>query len=258
MSDESKDENDEIAQAISDIEFAGQVDDAPPSTPAPESAPKKRNGETVRQQLSRLEGEGRALRALVEGLAEAVPNSDTNTSAGLTSDKPPRHEDFKDRDDYLIARAKYELRTEDGQAAAQAQAEEARARADESRAKFLRRAEAVRAIHEDFDEVLSNPALAASRAMVAVIREAEDGPELAYWLGKNLDEAERIAGLSPARAALELGKVSARLALPPPRTESAAPDPVTTVSGLNTPTRDPNNMSMTDYRAWREAGAGRA
>lgn len=219
------------------------------------SEPKELSGDTVQQRLVSLEADGRTLRALVEGMARKVGTADAASMPA--TNLPPRAKDYKNRDDYLVARAKYELRQEDGQAAAQAQVEEARTRANETRAKFLRRAEAVRAKHGDFDEVLSNPALAASRAVVAVIREAEDGPELAYWLGKNLDEAERIASLSPARAALELGKISARLAMPSRRTESAAPDPVSTVSGLNTPRRDPNRMSMTDYRAWRESAAGR-
>ena len=256
MTDESPHKTDD--ESISETDNFGPVEsqeteEFPESDP--KSTPKKHSGDTVQQRLVSLEADGRALRAIVEGIARPVGTADAaNVPA---TDVPPRTEDFKDRDDYLIARAKYELRMEDGQAAALAQVEEARTRANESRAKFLRRAEAVRAKHEDFDEVLSNPALAASRAMVAVIREAEDGPELAYWLGKNLGEAERIAALSPARSALELGKISARLALPP-RMDSSAPDPVTTVSGLNTPTRDPSRMSMADYRTWREAGAGRA
>ena len=256
MTDESKDEDEDRIPSNEVTGAAPSQEHAPPSAADSEPTPRRRNSETMRQQLRRLEAEGRALRAIVDGIANPSGTADVASTSG--ADVPPRPEDFKDRDDYLIARAKHELRTEDGQATARAQVEEAQVRANESRARFLRRAEAVRAKHEDFDEVLSNPALAASRAMVAVIREADDGPELAYWLGKHLDEAERIAGLSPAHAALELGKISAQLAAPFSRAETSAPEPVTTVSGLTSPTRDPNRMSMTDYRAWRESGSGKS
>lgn len=45
-----------------------------------------------------------------------------------------------------------------------------------------------------------------------MLQEAEEGPELAYFLGKNHDIAKRISKLSFGAAGVELGKLSAKLA----------------------------------------------
>lgn len=54
----------------------------------------------------------------------------------------------------------------------------------------------------------------------------ENGPQVAHYLGKNLDAAERIAGLSPVQAAVEIGKLSAKLSGPRKKPKSNALPPV--------------------------------
>ena len=63
--------------------------------------------------------------------------------------------------------------------------------------------------------------------MAAVIREAEKGPDIAYFLGSNPKEAERISRLSPFLQAKEIGRLEAKLlADPPVRKTSSAPAPI--------------------------------
>jgi len=72
--------------------------------------------------------------------------------------------------------------------------------------------------------------------------DSEQGEELAYYLGQNPDEAERIVGLSPVGAVRELVRIEASFAkpdttkqpespAPKPKTVSAAPAPVKPIPG---------------------------
>jgi hypothetical protein len=80
----------------------------------------------------------------------------------------------------------------------------------------------------DYEDVARNPSLAITQNMADVISELENGPAVAYWLGKNPKEAERISGLSPRRQAAEIGRIEARLeaAREAPRNPATAPPPV--------------------------------
>lgn len=63
-----------------------------------------------------------------------------------------------------------------------------------------------------------------SEAMAAAIIQDENGAEVAYFLGKNVDEASRIAKIkSPFAQMLAMGKLSERIANPPRRARPSAP-----------------------------------
>ncbi len=87
----------------------------------------------------------------------------------------------------------------------------------------------------DFEErVLSDATLPITPAMVDAIAESESGADVAYWLANNRDEAARIARLSPAAAAREIGRLEARIEREREAASvSKAPAPVQTVAGSN-------------------------
>lgn len=93
----------------------------------------------------------------------------------------------------------------------------------------------------------------ATPVMQEVIIDSEMGPYMAYHLGKNPAEAARIATLPAHRQAVELGKLEAKITAA--RTlPKQPPDPVQPVRGIKSGgVKDPNEMSFTEYRAWREA-----
>lgn len=64
---------------------------------------------------------------------------------------------------------------------------------------------------EDYRDVVFNDNLPITPAMAEAIQESDDGPALAYHLGKNPDLAARIAALPPIAAAREMGRLEARL-----------------------------------------------
>lgn len=79
--------------------------------------------------------------------------------------------------------------------------------------------------HADFEEVALSDKLPMPPQMVHALTECDEPSEVAYWLGKNPDEARRIASLPATKIARELAKVEAKLANPPAPKPSAAPAP---------------------------------
>jgi hypothetical protein len=79
-------------------------------------------------------------------------------------------------------------------------------------------------------------------------------------MSANPDDVDRIAKLSPARQAAELGKLEATLASKPPLKTSKTPDPIgdPTARGNTTVVpNDPAKMTHEQYRAWRQKQGAR-
>lgn len=119
--------------------------------------------------------------------------------------------------------------------------------------------EEVRGKYDDFDQVAYNPNLPITDVMAETIRASEIGPELAYHLGSNPKEAERIARLSPFLQAKEIGKIEAKLAENPPvKKTSSAPAPINPVKARATnsgviDTTDPRSIQNMSTSEWIEA-----
>lgn len=123
----------------------------------------------------------------------------------------------------------------------------------EARWSFEAKAKAFAKDHPDFTEVF-NEDLPISQAMAEVIVQSEIGAEVAYYLGKNADVAEKIAGLSAAAAAREIGRIEARLELQKstPKPVSKAPEPAPSIDGASPGNveKDPMKMSDAEYTKW--------
>lgn len=111
--------------------------------------------------------------------------------------------------------------------------------------------------HPDFEEVTGADDVKISLAMAESITEQDNGPTIAYYLGQNKEEADRIAGLTPLRQAVEITKISQKLAGEAKPKTSKAPPPVKPLGGTNAATsrtlndvgNDPNGMN--EYAAMR-------
>lgn len=105
--------------------------------------------------------------------------------------------------------------------------------------------------YADYDAVTRNPNVPITPDMAEVIRDSDAGPDLAYHLGKNPQEALRIAQMSPTRRAVEMGRLEARVTAPKAAPKQP-PTPVSPVSAIAAGgSKDPGNMSMSEYIAWR-------
>lgn len=168
----------------------------------------------------------------------------------------PRPEDY----DFDMAKynpAWYEWRKgQDEKASAEAKKAEAQR---ERQRKFQESAQAFVQSNPDFHDVIGNPALPISEQMAEVISESDNPAAVAYYLGKNPQEAQRIAEMSPAGIGRAIGRIEASLITPAPepqrqptpKTVTKAPPPVTTLSGSPAVVKSLDDMSMAEYDAQR-------
>lgn len=110
--------------------------------------------------------------------------------------------------------------------------------------------------YADFNEVALSDKVRVSDIMAQAMSESEAGPDVAYYLGKNRDEALRISQLSPMAQVLEIGRIESRIGAPSGKRLTGAPAPVTTLGrGGSVSTPDPDKMSMKDWVAHRNKTA---
>ena len=80
--------------------------------------------------------------------------------------------------------------------------------------------------YEDYEAVAESPKTPMSMPMTHAIVNSKFGPDIAYWLGQNRDEAARIAAMpNPIRQALAIGRVEARVRRQLPRAPAPAARP---------------------------------
>lgn len=121
------------------------------------------------------------------------------------------------------------------------------------------REEAAREKYDDFEQVAYNQNLPITTVMAQTIQASDIGPDIAYYLGSNPREADRIARMSPYMQAKEIGKIEAKLADSPApvKKTTSAPPPIkpVTAKGAGTPvydTTDPRSVSAMSASEWIE------
>ena len=148
---------------------------------------------------------------------------------------------------------------------AERKAEELLARREQARMQseiiesYHEREEEARNKYDDFEQVAYNSKLPITDAMAQTIQASEVGPDMAYYLGSNPKEAERISRLSPLSQAKELGKIEAKLAdNPVVKKTSSAPAPIAPITARSsgspaTDTTDPRAIKSMTTSEWIEA-----
>ena len=113
--------------------------------------------------------------------------------------------------------------------------------------------------YDDFEQVAYNPNLPITTVMAQTIQSSDVGPDLAYYLGTNPKEADRISRLQPFMQAKEIGRIEAKLiSSPPAKKTSTAPAPISpvTAKGSGNPaydTTDPRSVKTMTTSQWIEA-----
>ncbi len=129
----------------------------------------------------------------------------------------------------------------------------------EIQSRYLERVDEAIEKYDDFKQVVENPALHITPIMAETIRASEIGPDVAYYLGSNPREAEKIAALPPFLQAKEIGKLEVKLtASPPVRKTSSAPPPIAPVTSRTSSapsydTTDPRSVKSMSTSEWIEA-----
>jgi len=125
------------------------------------------------------------------------------------------------------------------------------------------REEQARDKYDDFEQVAYNPKVPITEAMAETIRSSDIGPEVAYYLGSNVKEAERISQMTPLGQAKEIGKIEAKLAAEPPvKRTTSAPAPISPVTARSSggpayDTTDPRSIKNMTTSQWIEADRAR-
>lgn len=199
-------------------------------------------------ELTRQRHEAQRESAYWRGIAEAKAE-ETKPAA----ESEPKPEDFEDYGGYVRALAKFEAKA---LVRAELAASETQRQEAAQVTTWKQRVEAAKVKLPDFDQAMSTSTAPMSKTMAQVIRESEQGPEVAYHLTQHPEVAARIAALQPLAAARELGKIEASLSAPKeapqPKRITSAPVPPTTIGSGRSTVGDPGKMSQADYMEWRK------
>ena len=103
--------------------------------------------------------------------------------------------------------------------------------------------------YDDWQDIVGE--LKPNNPFMHAIMEAENGEDVAHYLGKHPKEAERIAKLPPLSQVREVGKLEAKLLAKPaePKTPSKAPAPITPLTGA-APVVSDAPSETDDIRDW--------
>lgn len=226
------------AATVTDGQPAGSAPATPQGdekTPATPDVAEKRNQSRFERRIDKLHRRA----AEAEARAQLFEKQLAEFRKPAASEGSPRLENFDyDPEKYATAKAEYEksqaLKEYDAKARNQSatQAEQRLVAGWEER---VARADSK---YDDFDEVVGE--LQPNSPLVVALMEAENGEDVAYYLGKNLKEAHRIIALSPLSQIREIGKIEAKLLADPPKpkTPSQAPAPINPLTGTGSVSKD--------------------
>lgn len=132
------------------------------------------------------------------------------------------------------------------------------AAANERQALYADRLAEARTAIPDFDAVMEKAQdISVAPHVAEAVLDSGRGPEIFYHMAQHPDVAERLNGLSPIRAAVEIGKIEAQLTAPAGRRQSQAPAPITPITTGSTTKVNLNTADMETYIAERRKQGAR-
>lgn len=119
---------------------------------------------------------------------------------------------------------------------------------------FQARSAQFAAQNPDYFVTIQSPDLRITKEMAEAIKGVDNGPEVAYFLGKNPDLAAKIASLDEYRQFLEIGRLQAEISARKPLSaeQSKAPPPIKPVGTKATVQKDPSRMTDKEFAEWRK------
>jgi hypothetical protein len=159
----------------------------------------------------------------------------------------PRRESYATDEAFTLAQRDQEI---ERKAEEKLQAREREREAARQLDSFEERAEKAAERYPDFESVARNPTLRISDPMAEFIRLSEQGPDIAYHLGKNPSLADRLASMSPIGAAVELSRLEREIASRPQAKASNAPEPITPVGTRGRASSSALPSDDDDYATW--------
>jgi hypothetical protein len=235
-----------------------QEGEQPPQKPTDEH-PEKQGKNRFERRLDRAyrrEAEAKAKADLLEKRLAEIEAKVAPKEQVLEGE--PRIEQFDDIEKY--AQAKAEFRSKKALEAHEAKQVQERQKQSQTQIsqQWEERVEAASSKYDDWEDVVGE--MKPTNHLTVAIMSSDNGDDVAYHLGKNLKEAQRIAGLDPLRQVLAIGALSAKLQLDPPKPKqpSKAPAPITPISGKESASEEISDKDdMKDFIRKREKQLGR-
>jgi hypothetical protein len=206
--------------------------------------------EIIQKEKAKAEAkaERRALKAYRETL-ERFATPQQQQVQQPTNDRPQRDK-FASDEDWVEAVTDWKLEKRDRESMQQQQQKQARSVADKTETFYAEAQKIAGFDREAFDDLPLTPAIA--NALI----DSDVPAKLMHYMATNPDEVERIAGLSPARQAAEIGKLETKLASAPKA--SNAPPPIKPIGAKGSAgNSDPSRMTMEEYNAMRKQQGAR-
>jgi hypothetical protein len=205
----------------------------------------RRIGNEIRK-AAEARAEAEHLRRQLEQFQRAQPQPQDPTA--------PRLEDFTDVLEFQKAVEKYGYEKGAKEAEVKRQREAQGAALKNLVSNWEKRAGAAESKYDDFYEVVGE--LTPTQPWALAVMEADNGDDIAYYLGKHLDEARQIAAMPASSQIRAIGKLEAKLASEPAKlkTPSKAPAPINPVNGKSSGTSDlPQDSDSIDVWMKKEA-----
>ncbi len=177
-------------------------------------------------EIARLQGRNEALqevRGTGAGAGAGSANGTGAEPAAPAEDVEPQAEDFETMAEYVKAQARYEVKQEMAAAAAEVKVEKERLTKQTEHVQLVeswdKQLDQGRERWQDFEAVALSPDVPYSQAMFERITHSDLGAEIAYHLGRNPQEAARLAQQDPqatreALAVMEADIRAGRIAFP--------------------------------------------
>lgn len=180
-------------------------------------APKKQTAQERIAEVTRARREAERRADAAEARLAALDKPKTEDRPITDGEPDPTTFDYGEADPaYIKALARFEARQEFAEQNARQQQNNQIQERDRS---WETAQAAARSKYADYDEVVTEGAhegkWACTPAMSHAIKTSETGPDVAYHLATNPDDARRIAALDAPSQFREMGKLEARLATPP-------------------------------------------
>jgi len=161
----------------------------------------------------------------------------------------PRLEDFTDIQEYAKAFAKFESAHAIKEYERKQKEESFRRETERLSKDWEDRVSKAESKYDDFDEVVGE--LQPNSPLAMAIMQAENGDDIAYYLGTHLQEAAKIAQLEPLAQAREIGRLETKLLAEPPKAKmpSKAPAPIVPLNGKSAGASD-EPLDTDDIATW--------
>jgi hypothetical protein len=201
----------------------------------------------IQKRISKAEAqaERRALKVYAEKLESMQRQPAQQQEA--PADNKPKMSQFENVEDYVEAVADWKLAQHD-QSSAKVKSEQAQKSIYDRTEKIYAKAEKIQGFDRDeFD------ALPLTTSIAQAIIESDEAPRLMAHLASNPAEVQRIANLSPARQAEEIGKLEIKIQDAKPVQISKAPAPITPIGSRGSSSKDPSDMSDAEFAKWRKS-----